>query len=87
MRLFQSREGISGGGYGGKGEVMARVDMEGIVDELDRNFARVLKAVVDDVAPGNTVDEKTLMRAFRSRLERGFGHWEHVPDRFVDSGD
>ena len=66
---------------------MARIDMEGIVDELDRNFARVLKAVMDDVAPGNTVDEKILMRAFRIRLERGFGRWEHVPDRTVDCGD
>lgn len=66
---------------------MARVNMEGIADELDRNFARVLKSVVDDVAPGNTVDEKTIMRAFRIRLERGFGRWEHVADRYVDSGD
>jgi hypothetical protein len=69
------------------GGVMARINMEGIADELDRNFARVLKAVLDEVAPGNTVDEKTLMRAFRTRLERGFERWEHVPDRYVDSGD
>jgi hypothetical protein len=66
---------------------MARIDMAGIVEELDRNFARVLKAVVDDVAPGNTVDEKTILRAFRTRLERGFDRWERVPDRCVDSGD
>jgi hypothetical protein len=66
---------------------MARINMEGIADELDRNFAKVLKAVVDDVAPGNTVEPKALMRAFRTRLERGFEHWEHVADRYVDSGD
>jgi hypothetical protein len=66
---------------------MARINMEGIVEELDRNFAKVLKALVDEVSPGNTADEKTLMRIFRSRLERGFSGWEHVPDRCVDSGD
>lgn len=66
---------------------MARINMEGIVDELGSNFARVLKAVIDDVTPGNTVDEKTLLRSFRTRLERGFGRWEHVPDRTVDCGD
>ncbi len=66
---------------------MARIDMAGIVEELDRNFARVLKAVVDDVAPGNTADEKAIMRSFRTRLERGFDRWESVPDRCVDSGD
>ena len=66
---------------------MARVIMEEIVEALDKNFARVLKAVVDEVAPGNTADEKTIMRAFRSKLERGFGHWEYVPDRCVDARD
>ncbi len=66
---------------------MARIHMEGIVDELDRNFAKVLKAVADDLSPGNTWDEKTLMRAFRVRLERGFEHWEHVAGRHVNTGD
>jgi hypothetical protein len=66
---------------------MARINMEEIVESLDRNFAKVLKAVVDDVAPGNTVDEKTIMRSFRSRLERGFQHWEYVQDRSVDARD
>ena len=64
---------------------MARIHMEGIVEELDCNFARVLKAMADDLSPGNTWDEKTLLRAFRVRLERGFERWENVPDRHVDS--
>jgi hypothetical protein len=66
---------------------MARVNMEEIVEALNKNFAGVLKAVVDDVAPGNTADEKTIMRAFRSRLERGFQHWGYVPERSVDARD
>ncbi len=65
---------------------MARINMEIIADELGDNFSRVLKAVVDDVAPGNEADAKTVMRAFRMRLERGFERWEHVTDRAVDSG-
>ena len=66
---------------------MARIDMAAIVEELDRNFARVLKAVVDEAAPGSGADEKTIMRIFRTRLERGFDRWERVPDRCVDTGD
>lgn len=66
---------------------MARIIMEEIVEALDKNFARVLKAVVDEAAPENTADEKTIMRIFRSRLERGFQHWEYVPDRCVDARD
>ncbi len=65
---------------------MARVNMEEIVDELDENFARVLKAVVDEVAPENSADSRKIMRVFRMRLERGFGCWEHVSDRSVDVG-
>lgn len=61
--------------------------MEAIVEDLDRNFARVLKAVLDETVPGNTVDEKTVMRIFRMRLERGFERWERVSDRCVDGGD
>ena len=65
---------------------MARIHMEEIVDELDDNFARVLKTVVDEIAPENTSDERQIMRIFRMRLERGFDRWEHVSDRCVDTG-
>ena len=65
---------------------MARINMGNVVDELDENFARVLKAVVDDITPGNNADTSQIMRAFRTRLERGFGSWEHVSDRCVDAG-
>ena len=47
---------------------MARIIMEEIVEALDKNFARVLKAVVDEAAPGNTADEKTIMRIFHDQL-------------------
>ena len=65
---------------------MARINMGNIVDELDENFARVLKSVVDDIVPENAADPRQIMRAFRTRLERGFGNWEHVSDRCVDAG-
>ena len=65
---------------------MARINMEEIVEELDGNFERVLKAVVDDLFPGNGVEKRQIMRTFRNRLERGFGPWEHVPDRCIDAG-
>ncbi|MFC1650475.1 hypothetical protein ACFL2X_02790 [Candidatus Latescibacterota bacterium] len=65
---------------------MARINMEEIVDELDENFSRVLKAVFDEIVPGNDIENRQIMRTFRMRLERGFGHWEHVTDRSVDAG-
>ena len=64
---------------------MARINMEEIVEALDGNFARVLKAVVDEVAPENTADARTIMSVFRKKLERGFERWEHVSDRCVDT--
>lgn len=64
---------------------MARIDMELIVNELGENFSKVLKAVVDEIAPGNSADARQIMRIFRMRLERGFDRWEHVPDRCVDA--
>lgn len=66
--------------------VMARVNMEEIFEELDEQFSRVLKTVVDEVCPGNDTDTRAVMRIFRQRLERGFERWEHVPDRCVDAG-
>ena len=65
---------------------MARINMEEIVEELDENFASVLKSVFDEIVPDNTVDSRQIMRVFRMKLERGFGHWEYVPDRCVDIG-
>ncbi|MBN1294663.1 MAG: hypothetical protein JXB48_22700 [Candidatus Latescibacteria bacterium] len=65
---------------------MARINMELIVNELDENFAKVLKAVVDEVAPESNADTQEIMRVFRIRLERGFARWEHVPERCVDAG-
>ena len=66
---------------------MARVNMEGIAEELDRNFSKVLRAVLDEAVPGNEVDDRVLMRIFRLRIERGFERWEHVSDRFVEGAD
>ena len=65
---------------------MARIKMEEIVEELDENFARVLKSVIDELVPGNDFDSRKIMRIFRMRLERGFENWEHVPERCVDAG-
>ena len=65
---------------------MARVNMEAIVNELDENFTKVLKAVVDEVAPENNTDAREIMRVFRMRLERGFEHWEHVRENCIDAG-
>ena len=65
---------------------MARINMEEIVEALDDNFATVLKAVVDEIAPDNTADKRAIMRIFRMRLERGFQRWEQVADRCVDTG-
>ena len=65
---------------------MARINMEEIVEELDDNFSRVLKAVIDELVPGNDLENRQIMRTFRMRLERGFDRWEHVPDRCIDAG-
>ena len=65
---------------------MARINMEEIVEELDENFACVLKAVVDEVVPDNDADTRQIMHIFCTRLERGFERWEHVPDRCIDMG-
>ncbi len=65
---------------------MARVNMEQIVEDLDEQFGRVLKAVVDEASPGNELDSRALLRIFRARMERCFDRWEHVSDRAVDAG-
>ncbi|MFC1490821.1 hypothetical protein ACFL6K_06390 [Candidatus Latescibacterota bacterium] len=65
---------------------MARINMEEVVNELDENFSRVLKAVFDELVPDNDIENRKIMRTFRMRLERGFEHWEHVTDRSVDAG-
>ena len=65
---------------------MARINMEGIVEELGENFASVLKSVFDEIILENIVDSHQIMRVFRTKIERGFGHWEYVPDRCVDMG-
>jgi hypothetical protein len=64
---------------------MARINMEEIVDELDSNFSKVLKSIFDELNPEKNVESKEIMRLFRTRLERGFGKWEYVPDRCVDT--
>lgn len=65
---------------------MARINMEETVEALDENFARVLKAVVDECTAGNITEKRDIMRIFRLRLERGFERWEHVSDRCIDAG-
>ena len=37
---------------------MARINMEEIIEELDENFASVLKSVFDEIIPDNNVDSR-----------------------------
>ena len=54
--------------------------MEEIVEELDENFASVLKSVFDGIIPDNTVDSRQILRMLKGSpprmlwgYVRGFG--------------
>jgi len=63
---------------------MARVKIEYILDQLDREMRRALRAAALEAMPNSVVDERLLFRAFKRALSRNCNTWETVPDDCVE---
>ena len=68
-----------------KGENMARIKAEDIVDDLSSEFRRALADAVREVVPGAQFDEHQLFRAFKRAVGRKCNTWESVNDSHVES--
>jgi hypothetical protein len=66
---------------------MARVNIENIIDYLDRDIRRALKDAVDKVLHGVKCDERKLFRAFKRAVSRRCSAWELVPDMYVEKAE
>ena len=64
---------------------MARINMYEMTDALDEQFERSLKRLADQIAPGNTLSGRDVLRMFRVEVERVFDRWESVPGRCVEA--
>jgi phosphate uptake regulator len=56
-----------------------------LADDLDESFESALKKLADQIAPGNSLSGRELLRMFRVHVERVFDRWENVSDRCVDA--
>ena len=63
---------------------MAKIQLEGIIDYLERDLQRALEAAVHGEAAHSHTDARRLFEQFRQNVRRQCRDWERVPDRFVD---
>lgn len=64
---------------------MARVKIEGVLDNLSSEVRKALREAVRETAPGITIDEHALARAFSRAMHRACSTWEYVPDHCVET--
>ena len=63
---------------------MARINIEGIIDDLDVQIKRALEDSVKQVIPEAEFDTRKLFREFKRSLAHRCNTWENVPDRYVE---
>lgn len=63
---------------------MARVNVEGIVDQLAYQFRRALRDALDSTDLDSDIDEHELYRNFRRAIGRKTSRWERIHDKYVD---
>lgn len=63
---------------------MAKVQIEGILEKLDREVRRSLEDAVREQHSNVSFDYSTLCRSFIRSMYRHCSKWERVPDRFVE---
>ncbi len=64
---------------------MARINLEGIVEDLSSQVRKALGAAVEEVLPEAEFDQNELFRAFKRAVRRKCSHWESVRDNHVDA--
>ena len=62
---------------------VAQVNIENILEYLDRDLRKALESAVHDVIPNVQFDSKQLYKAFGRAAGRKCADWETVPDRHV----
>lgn len=68
-----------------RGGMMAKIQIENVVDHLSSEMRRALQDAVSEVLPGADFDAYELFRAFRRAVGRKCNTWESVPDRYVNN--
>lgn len=68
-----------------RGNLMAQVQMDEIVDHLSSEMRRALADAVREVAPEVDIDSYQLFRAFKRAVRRKCSTWETVPDGAVQA--
>jgi len=62
---------------------MAQIEIEKIIDYLDRDLRKALGAALLQLAPDANIDERQLFREFRRQVRRKCSTWETVPDQYL----
>lgn len=63
---------------------MAKVQIEEIINHLDKDMRKALATAVRRLHPSVEVNERALFREFHGAVARRCDTWERVPQRFVD---
>ena len=63
---------------------MAKIDLEKVLERVDRDFVEVLQETLDELGAEVKVDRDKLFRIFRERLRRHFRRPVEVPDEYVE---
>jgi len=63
---------------------MARVNIEGMIRNLNYNMRRALEHTVEEMKLGANVDAFELHRQFCRSVRLKCGTWVNVPDHFVE---
>jgi hypothetical protein len=64
---------------------MARVKLEGLLEQLAPELRRALASAVRELHPEVTVDDYALYRAFQRATRRTVGDWAEVSSRHIES--
>ena len=65
---------------------MAKVKFSGIIEYLDSDFKRIMEDLVDEAKRSdsvNDIDYYNLWLEFKRGINRRFGTWTKVPDRYI----
>jgi hypothetical protein len=63
---------------------MAKIKIEAILDKLDYEMRRALKATLEEHFPDSDFDTRAIFRTFKKQVYRKCSTWERVPDNLVE---
>lgn len=64
---------------------MAKVNIEGLTEQLDEELRKALRATLIEHFPDEKFNTRAVLKTFKKEISKRCNDWENVPNKYIRS--